>query len=62
LEDERRQHEGDAAMLALVSPVFGFVPFVVHNVYTYRIVLHPDASAKGWLSTGRCQQAVLKNV
>jgi len=23
-------------MLALVSPVFGFVPFVAHNVYTYR--------------------------
>ncbi len=35
-EDERRQLEGDAAMLALVSPIFGFVPFVAHNVYTYR--------------------------
>ena len=35
-EDERRQLEGDAAMQALISPVFGFVPFVAHNVYTHR--------------------------
>jgi len=32
-EDQGRCLEGDAAMLALVSPIFGFVPFVAHNVY-----------------------------
>jgi len=43
-EDERRQLEGDGALLALVLPVFGFVPFVAHFVYTYRNTSACDGS------------------
>jgi hypothetical protein len=34
LENERGQFERDPSMLLLVPKVFGFVPFVPHDVYT----------------------------
>jgi hypothetical protein len=37
LEHQRRQFERDSAMLALVLPVFPFISFVAHSVYTYYI-------------------------
>ena len=35
LKDQRRQLEADSSVLALILPVFPFIPLVAHNVYTY---------------------------
>jgi len=37
LKNESGKLECDSAVEALISPILGFIPFVSHIVYTYRI-------------------------